>query len=293
MEVIQKISRMYPALRNILLFIGIGIGLYVVRKYVMSRLYVYVKDSTNWYRVRKTVAWVNNIGLLLLFFTIFGNNLTGFSTTLGLAGAGIAYALREVIVSFAGWFEVLFGDFFKSGDRIMLAGIKGDVVDIGFLRTTLMELGEWVDGDQYTGRIVRVSNSSIFTSPVYNYTAHFEFLWDEITIPIRFGSDIEQMRHIALSAAHAFTSTLGEEATQQWIDMQKTYKLEETSLEPQVYVTFNDNWIDVTVRYVVYFNKHRGVTDKLFTAILDEIEQTDAQIELASETVEIIRYTKK
>lgn len=142
MEVIQKISRMYPALRNILLFIAIGIGLYVVRKYVMSRLYVYVKDLTNWYRVRKTVAWVNNIGLLLLFFTIFGNNLTGFSTTLGLAGAGIAYALREVIVSFAGWFAVLFGDFFKSGDRIMLAGIKGDVVDIGFLRTTLMELGE-------------------------------------------------------------------------------------------------------------------------------------------------------
>lgn len=72
MEVIQKISRMYPTLRNILLFIAIGIGLYVVRKYVMSRLYVYVKDLTNWYRVRKTVAWVNNIGLLLFFLLFLG-----------------------------------------------------------------------------------------------------------------------------------------------------------------------------------------------------------------------------
>ena len=209
-----------------------------------------------------------------------------------MAGAGIAYALKEVIASFAGCFGIIFGDFFKSGDRILLGGIRGDVVDIGFLRTTLMELGEWVDGDQYTGRIVRISNSYVFTSPVYNYQAHFEFLWDEIQIPIRFGSDVKEMREILMEIAQTYTSSPDERAKQQWISMQRKYKLEVTSLKPQVYVAFNDNWIEVTLRYIVYFNKRREVKDHLFTEILNEIEKRGSSIEIASETIEVTQYAK-
>ncbi len=73
---------------------------------------------------------------------MFSDRVEGFYTTLGLAGAGITFALREVIVSIAGWFAIIFGDFFKVGDRILLGGIKGDVVDIGIFRTTLMEIGD-------------------------------------------------------------------------------------------------------------------------------------------------------
>lgn len=108
---------------------------------------------------------------------------------LGVAGAGIAFALQEVITSVAGWIALSFGQFYTIGDRVQLGGIKGDVIDIGMLRTTIMEIGEQVKGDQYTGRIVRITNSFVCQGPVYNYSADFPFVWDEITVPIKYGGD--------------------------------------------------------------------------------------------------------
>lgn len=105
-----------------------------------------------------------------------------------VTGAGIAVALQAVIASLAGWVAIAFGRFYSTGDRIQLGGVKGDVIDIGILRTTLMEVGQWVDGDLYNGRIVRIANSFVFKEPVFNYSADFPFLWDEIKLPIRYGS---------------------------------------------------------------------------------------------------------
>jgi small-conductance mechanosensitive channel len=109
---------------------------------------------------------------------IYGGRLGGLTVTLGVAGAGIAFALQEVIASFAGWFAIALSGFFRTGDRVQLGGIRGDVIDIGVLRTTLMELGEWVSGDLYSGRVVRIANSFVFKEPVFNYSADFPFLWD-------------------------------------------------------------------------------------------------------------------
>ncbi|OJF94666.1 mechanosensitive ion channel domain-containing protein [Alkalibacterium sp. 20] len=176
--------------------------------------------------------WLNNLILVLAFVYIFGSNLSGFSTAIGWAGAGVTYALREVIVSFAGWFAIMFGDFFNTGDRVLLGGIKGDVVDIGMLRTTLMEMGEWVEGDQYTGRIVRVANSYIFTSPVYNYTADFKFLWDEIHVPLHFDSDIKLAKGIVLAIAEDIIGTYNEQAEEEWGNMKRRYRIENASLKP-------------------------------------------------------------
>lgn len=123
--------------------------------------------------------------------TIFSERLSGLTVAFGVAGAGIAFALQEVIASVAGWIAITFGKFYSPGDRLQLGGITGDVIDIGIQRITLMECGQWVNGDNYNGRIVRVSNSFIFKEPVFNYSADFPFLWDEIVLPVRYGSDWE------------------------------------------------------------------------------------------------------
>lgn len=226
--------------------------------------------------------------LAILFLYIFGSNLTGFTTAIGLAGAGVTYALREVIVSFAGWFAILFGDFFNTGDRVLLGSTKGDVIDIGVLRTTLMEMQEWVDGDQYTGRIVRVANSSIFTAPVYNYTADFQFLWDEIHIPLRFSSDIEYGRAMLLEVADEVIGTYHEQSEREWTDMKRRFRIENASLKPQVFVSFDDNWVKVSLRYVVGTRERRKVRDELFRTILERIKASDNKLQLASETIEIV-----
>lgn len=288
MDWIRRFSESYPLLVNVIWFLIFFIILYVLRRFLLNRLYGKLKNSGHWYVARKIARWINNFLLFVIFMYIFGKNLTGFTTAIGLAGAGVTYALREVIVSIAGWFAILFGDFFETGDRVLLGGIKGDVVDIGVLRTTLMEIGEWVDGDQYTGRIVRVANSYIFNSPVYNYAADFKFLWDEIQIPLRFESDMQLAKIILLEVAKKHTESYNREAAVAWENMKRRYKLENASLENQVYLTFDDNWAEVSLRYVVDYRERRSTKDRIFTEILQRFEQEGDRIEIASETIEVI-----
>lgn len=287
MEFIRSFTESYPLLVNGVWFLLFFIIFYVLRRFLLNRLYGRLKNSGHWYVARKIARWLNNFILFIIFIYIFGRNVTGFTTAIGLAGAGVTYALREVIVSIAGWFAILFGDFFETGDRVLLGGIKGDVVDIGVLRTTLMEIGEWVDGDQYTGRVVRVANSYIFSSPVYNYTANFKFLWDEIRIPLRFESDIQLAKTILLEVAEKHTGQYNQQATLAWENMKKHYKLEDASLENQIFLSFNDNWVQMNLRYVVDYRERRGVKDKIFSEILQRFKQED-RLEIASETLEVI-----
>ncbi len=287
MEFIRNFSESYPLLVNIIWFLLFFIILYLSRRFILNRLYENLKNSGHWYVTRKIARWLNNLILFILFMYIFGRNLTGLSTAIGLAGAGITYALREVIMSIAGWFAILFGDFFETGDRVLLGGIKGDVVDIGVLRTTLMEIGEWVNGDQYTGRIVRVANSYIFSSPVYNYTANFKFLWDEIMIPLRFESDMKLAKTVLLEIVEKHTGQYNKEAVIAWENMKRRYKLEDASLDSQVFLSFNDNWVEISLRYAVDYRERRIVKDKIFSEILQRFKQEGARLEIASETLEV------
>ena len=149
--------------------------------------------SDNWYKTKKAI---NVIGYILT--CIIGSELfieivsVASRSCLAWPVQASRFALQEVIMSIAGWIAIVTGDFYKSGDRVMVGGIKGDVIDLGVLRTTVMELGDWVDGDLYNGRIVRIANSFVFKEPVFNYSSDFPFLWDEIKIPIQYGSDHER-----------------------------------------------------------------------------------------------------
>ena len=147
-----------------------------------------IEDPSTRYTARKIVAFFGYFLAIVVVATIFSDRLAGLTVALGVAGAGVAFALQEVIVSAAGWVAVSFGHYYSPGDRVQLGGIKGDVIDIGILRTTLMEVGQWVNADLYNGRIVRIANSFIFKEPVFNYSADFPFLWDEIKLPVRYGS---------------------------------------------------------------------------------------------------------
>lgn len=175
-------------------FVAAVIGLTVV--YALSRVAQrsinrFVADATTRYRGRKFVAFLGYLVGIAVIACIYSSRLGGLTVAFGVAGAGVAFALQEVIASAAGWVVVSVGNYYSIGDRVRLGGIKGDVIDIGILRTTLMEVGDWVNGDLYNGRIVRIANSFVFKEPVFNYAGDFPFLWDEITLPVRYGSDWE------------------------------------------------------------------------------------------------------
>lgn len=246
-----------------------------------------ISDNSVRYRAKKVTNFFLFIFSILGVLLIFSKQLGGLAITLGVTSAGIAFALQEVFASVAGWFAIHFSNFFTVGDRVVLGGIKGDVIDVGILRTTLMELGEWVDADQYNGRIVRVANSFVFKEPVFNYSADFPFVWDEIKIPIKYGSDYDQAKKIIEECSQAVLQDYEKTSIQTWNNLVKKYLVENANVEHQVFMTANENFITLSLRYVVDFKLRRSTKDHLFTDIIKKIEASQGQVKIACSTIEV------
>lgn len=249
----------------------------------------YLKDSDSRYYARKLIAFIGYLAGFVFITIVFKDRLGGLTVAIGVASAGIAFALQEVIASVAGWIAISFGSFYKPGDRVQLGGIKGDVIDIGILRTTLMELGEWVQSDLYTGRIVRIANSFVFKEPVFNYSGDFPFLWDEIKIPVKYGSDHQLARNILEQVVKEIvTDDVMSAVKTAWQAMVRKYLIENARIEPAVTLVLTDNWMEFTVRYVVDYKKRRLTKDQLFTRILDEFTKTENRVCIASTTIHLV-----
>lgn len=247
----------------------------------------YVKNAEVRYRLRKTVTFLGYLVAIVFIAGVFNERLGQFAVAFGVAGAGIAFALQEVIASVAGWLAVSLGGFYSPGDRIQLGGIRGDVIDIGILRTTLMECGDWVGADLYNGRIVRVANSFVFKEPVFNYSADFPFLWDEIMVPVKYGSDYHLARAIIQRVADEVVGDYAKNAEEAWRDVVKKYLIEDAAVRPRVTLIANQNWLEFTLRFVVDFKARRATKDLLFTRILEEIDKTDSKVGIAASTLNI------
>jgi small-conductance mechanosensitive channel len=272
-----------------LAIIAVGVVItWLIIKTIQRRLLFNIKDNDNRYRAKKFSNFTGYIIVAILIMVVFSNRLGGLTMALGVAGAGIAFALQEVIVSFAGWLTIMVGGFYKSGDRVQLGGIKGDVMDIGVLRTTIMETGQWVDGDLYNGRIVLIANSFVFKEPVFNYSGEFPFLWDEIKIPIQYGSDYDKVKEILLRAGKEVAGDLTTQSREQWHALQIKYRLEEAQTEPMVSLIANDNWVEFTLRFVVSYKKRRATKTELFTRILKEVDATNGAVKFASATFHLV-----
>lgn len=267
--------------------IGVAV-IWTIMKIVKRRIVGPIQSSDNRYRTKKLLDFTSYFLMILMITIVFSDKLGGLTVALGVAGAGIAFALQEVIASVAGWLAILFAGFYKTGDRVQLGGIKGDVIDINVLRTTLMETGQWVDGDLYNGRIVRIANSFVFKEPVFNYSGDFPFLWDEIKIPVQFGSDYDKARELFLTITREITSKETAESAETWKHIVTKFMIENARTEPMVTLEVNDNWVEFTIRYVVNFKKRRITKDQLFTKILKAVETEGSRIKFASATFQLV-----
>jgi small-conductance mechanosensitive channel len=287
MEFLQQLFFHPTTTRVILVIVGLII-IVTLRRIINKAISSLTKESEIKYRLQKLTTFVGYLASILVIASIFSDQLGGLTVFLGVAGAGIAFALQEVIASFAGWFAIHFAGFFKTGDRVQLGGIKGDVIDIGILRTTIMEVGEWVKGDLYSGRVVRIANSFVFKEPVFNYSGDFPFLWDEVILPIKYGSDRKLAREIMQKITLELVAEYIPQAEQAWKEMNKHYLIENASVEPIITLIANDNWLEYTIRYVVNFKKRRTTKDQLFERLMDEFDNTNNKVSMASMTVHLV-----
>ncbi len=178
-----------------------------------------------------------------------------------------------------------------------MGGVRGDVIALGFIQTTIMEMGQpptvqsaepamWVHSRQFTGRIVTVSNSQIFEEPVYNYTRDFPYLWDEIHIPITYQADRKRAEEIILEATKRHALSAEKVGAETMRRLTALYNVGPLDLDPQVYYRLTDNWLELAVRFVVESYGIRVVKDAISREIIEAFDA--AQIGIASATYDVV-----
>jgi small-conductance mechanosensitive channel len=145
----------------------------------------------------------------------------------------------------------------------------------------------WVHGRQYSGRLVRITNDQIFDKPVYNYTREFPYLWEEMQLPIAYTGNRARAEEIALQVARRHTQEIAERARPAFEALRGRYRtVRESGLEPRVFVRLTDNWVELSLRFIVEPDRVRERKDAMSREILAELER--AGIGIASTTFEIV-----
>lgn len=249
------------------------------------------QDRYRKYYTRKTVHYVvavlTVIGLGILWRPFAGQ----LGLVLGLVAAGLVIGIQDIIASLAGWFNIVSGSIFRVGDRVEVGGVRGDVIDITPLRTKLMEIGSrvddesWVRGRQYTGRIVAVANKATLSDPVINYSASFEYLWEELMIPVDLRDDWQLAERIMTEEVLRVSSSA--EAEHAIAEMIRRYPVARTEVEPRVFVNVTDNYLELSARFVVPIRRSRRVRDELTRRILEQFAEAGIPIASATQNVTI------
>ncbi len=250
----------------------------------------HIDSITYRYKVQKgieVVGYVLIILLVLLSFTL--ESVKDYTIIIGLFTAGIAFTLQELILSIAGSFYIFAVRVYKPGDRIEINGIKGDVLDIDSVYTTIMEMGEWVSSDNYSGRIVKISNAFVFKGAIKNYSMDFPFVWDELNILITYGSDVELAKKIVLDRSLELLSDYTENSKARWKEMVARYYIENATLDPTIAVRLTDNWIELNLRYITDYKLRRSTKHRLFENIEKSISKTKGKVNLASSTLQLLK----
>jgi small-conductance mechanosensitive channel len=233
------------------------------------------------YKVRKFVAFSGYISILLFLAILFEDRLGRLSFAFGVVGAGVAVALQDILASIAGAFSIGFSRLYAIGDRVQIGDTRGDVIDIGLLRTTLMETGNWVSKDLYNGRIVRIPNSTVLKASVFNYSHGFQFIWDEIKVLLTATSDCEFAREMLLRIAKEAIGEYLLEAQTSWKEISDNYRSANPPLQPTVALVINNGSLEFTVSYVVDYTKRTAMQDQLFTKIVEEIANCKSRLQWA------------
>ncbi|WP_179320325.1 mechanosensitive ion channel family protein [Winogradskyella helgolandensis] len=288
-DLVNKWINTNPVLVSIIKFmialVLILIVIQLLRRYLKKK----ISNTVIRYKAQKGIEFIGYVILIFLAIVYFSGSIKDFTIIIGLFTAGLAFTLQELILSIAGSVYIFLVKVYKPGDRIEINGIKGDVIDVDSIYTTMMEIGQWVSSDNYSGRIVKLSNAFVFKGPIYNYSQDFPFIWDEFNLPIRYGSDIDLAKSIILKIASETLSDYTAKSKEQWNEVVNKFYIEDAEVDPTLAISLTDNWIQFNLRYIVDFKKRRLTKHTLNEKILLEIEKTNGKIILASTTIELIK----
>jgi small-conductance mechanosensitive channel len=284
MQFLSEHLRMSPQLlEKLVLSVALVVILSLARFLFNFIIRKRVEDVRARYRWRRTALYTYTILLVLLIGRIWFQGLGSLTTLIGLASAGVAVAMHDTIANIAGWFFIMSRKPFSVGDRIQIGETSGDVIDLRLFQFSMVEVGNWVDADQSTGRIVHVPNSKVLREPLANYQIGFDYIWNEVPVLVTFESDWKKAKHLLETIAAEKVRNLVDGAREQISHASEKYCIFYGALTPIVYTTVKESGVLLTMRYLVNPRQRRATEQEIWEATLDAFA-AESDIDLAYPT---------
>ncbi len=247
----------------------------IIQRIVKKVLIAKVQDIKVRYQWQKISLYLAVFLIIIFLINTWLNIFGSVATFLGLISAGIAIALKDPLVNMVGWGFILIRQPFKVGDRIQIGKVAGDVIDIRLFQFSLNEIGNWVDADQSTGRIIHIPNGIVFTEPQANYTEGFQYIWNEIPVLLTFESDWRKAKQILTDIVNHHGVMLSNEAEKQIKEAAKRFLIFYSVLTPIVYTSVKDSGVMLTMRYMCNPRERRLIEEKIWEDVLTSFSKYD------------------
>ncbi len=247
--------------------------LLLVRKVILNLVFKKFHDVKVQYKWRKTSTYIISFVAFLIIIKIWFQGFGSIATFLGLLSAGIAIALKDPIVNVVAWVFIMIRKPFEVGDRIEIGKIAGDVIDIRLFQFTIMEIGNWVDADQSTGRIIHIPNGKIFTDFQANYSTGFDYIWNEVGVLLTFESDWKKAKEILTKIVNDHSEHLTSDVQKKIKETSRKFMIFYNVLTPIVYTSVKDSGVMLTMRYLCHVRKRRSSMQIIWEAVLNEFSK--------------------
>ncbi len=251
-------------LYSILIFAILG----AIRFSILKIVFRLTEDPKMRYKWRRSVSFTIGLLTVILIASVWIKAIGQFGAFLGLFTAGLAIALKDPLTNIAGWIFIITRKPFNLGDRIQIGEQAGDVIDLRLFQFTLLEIGNWVDSDQSTGRIIHIPNGTVFTRSQSNYSSGFQFIWNEISVLVSFESNWTRAKKILQEIVAKHAKELSADAEKKIIEASKKYMIFYQYLTPIVYTTVRDSGIKLTMRYICDPRKRRVTEHEIWEDVL-------------------------
>ncbi len=274
MEWIQKALGLSPEVQTkIFASLIIGLILWILYSLIIKIVWRRTENVRIRYSWRKTSGYVVIILGVFLIGRLWFKGFQSIATYLGLLSAGLAIALKDLVSNFAGWLFIISRRPFSVGDRIQIGNYAGDVIDTRVFQFTLLEIGNWVNADQSTGRIIHIPNGMVLSEVLANYSKGFQYIWNEIPVLITFESNWEKAKKILQKIADKDAEPLSKAAEKRVKEASKKFMILYSRLTPIVYTSVKDSGVLLTVRYLCEPQRRRDSEQAIWEDILKEFAQ--------------------
>ena len=266
----------YQIVRKLIAAVAVSVVCLMVLRLVEVYFIGRVANTVHKYnlnRVLRLVVW-----LIIAFFvlTILFQNWYTAVVSFGLISLVLGFALQTPITSFIGWVYILVREPYRVGDRIRIGAATGDVIDVGYLDTTLWEFGgDLLSTDHPSGRVIKFPNSSVLSTPVYNYTwPLFPYVWNEIRFNVGYNCDLE---YVAATMLEVAEQEVGEEMMKQvrvFRELLAQTPVNQLEVQERPVVMFRvdtNTWLEVIVRYLVHPKEAGRVKSRLIRSLLTRL----------------------